>query len=118
MRKVALSGYVMFLARMPFMSPDTTSKPNSVSYPTTWPSPGCAGQAEFARRGLRLVAGPHWNRATNSELLGLGLPPDFAMPLVGGVPLVPQASSSGPPKASPAPTNAESRRNSRLDLRE
>src|SRR5215813_1551892 len=118
MRKVALSGYVMFLARMPFMSPDTTSKPNSVSYSHTWPFPCCAGQAEFAPSGLKLVAGPHWNPATNSELLRLGLPPDFAMPLVVVVPPVPQASSSGPPKASPAPTNAESRRNSLLDLRE
>src|SRR5258706_12317357 len=40
------------------------------------------------------------------------------MPPDDEVLLVPQAASSGPPKASPAPTKAESLRNSRLDLRE
>src|SRR5215467_1618390 len=106
----------MFLARMPLMSPASTSNPNSVSYRCWWPEPCCDGQDEFGPSGLKFVAGPHWKPAMNRELLRSGLLPDFAMPLVDPLLLlVPQAAISGPPKASPAPARPVSRRNSRLD---
>src|SRR3982074_2392594 len=82
------------------------------------PEPCAVGHAELGPSGLKLVAGPHWNPPTYSVLARVGLP-EAATPLLDDeVPLVPQATSSGPPKASAPPAMAESRRKSRLDLRE
>src|SRR2546423_10847187 len=80
------------------------------------PEPCAVGHAELGPRGLKLVAGPHWKPPMNRELARVDLP-DLDTPPLVEVLLVPQAISSGPPKAR-APAAAESRRKSRLDLRE